>query len=342
MATTSVGPGNAGAQCWISLCWLAYCSQKTAGRFSAWPQPNWIHRKPECEAQGEYTRLPALAADLASRRVAAIVAIGGIAPAKAAKNATAELPIVFSSGGDPVKAGLITSLNRPGGNVTGVSIIFSELTPKLLDFLRKLAPDTPLVGALVNPKYPEAKLQITELRGAAGAANQPIVIEGADTERAIDKAFDRFVAQKVSTILVANDPFFGTHRDQLIMLVTKQMLPAIYFIRDFVEDGGVMSYGPSIVESYRQCGIYAGKILHGARPGDLPVLEPDKLELLINLKAAKARPSSPCDRLAAELRNVCGCVAAPSLIWPSMTHREFTDAFSPVSPAVGQRCPISR
>jgi putative ABC transport system substrate-binding protein len=241
------------------------------------------------DAEGQYARLPTLAADLVSHRVDVIVAIGGIAPAKAAKAATTEIPIVFSSGGDPVKAGLVMSLNRPGGNITGVSVIFSELPPKLLGILRQLAPNTPLVGALVNPTYPEVELQIRELQQAAEVSKQAIQIEKADTQLAITQAFEKFDEQKVSAILVANDIFLGGNaRDQIINLVALRALPAIYFLRDFVEDGGLMSYGPSVVYSFRQCGIYAGKILHGTKPADLPVVQPDKLELLINLRTAKA------------------------------------------------------
>ncbi len=241
------------------------------------------------DAEGRYDRLPTLAADLVSRRVDVIVAIGGILPAKAAKAATTQIPIVFSSGGDPVKAGLVKSLNQPGGNVTGVSIIFTELLPKLLGILRQLAPNTPLVGVLVNPTYSEVELQIRELKEAAEVSKQAIQVEKADTELAINAAFEKFDGQKVSAILVANDIFLGGEgRDRIISLVAQRGLPAIYFLRDFVENGGLMSYGPSVGYSFRQCGVYAGKILRGAKPADLPVIQPDKLELLINLKTAKA------------------------------------------------------
>ena len=241
------------------------------------------------EAEAQYARLPALAADLVSRKVEVIVAIGGILPAKAAKAAAAQIPIVFSSGGDPVKAGLVRSLNQPGGNLTGVSIIFSELPPKLLGILHQLVPNTPLVGVLVNPPYPEVELQIRELKEAAEVSKQTIQIEKADTKLAINTAFEKFDEQKVSAILVANDIFLGGEgRDLIISLIAQRGLPAIYFLRDFVEDGGLMSYGPSVIYSYRQCGIYASKILRGAKPTDLPVVQPDKLELLINLKTAKA------------------------------------------------------
>ena len=241
------------------------------------------------DAEGQYGRLPALAADLVSHRVDVIVAAGGIAPAKAAKASTTDIPIVFSSGVDPIKAGLVKSLNRPGGNVTGVSLIFSELSPKLLGILHQLVPNTPLVGALVNPTYPGVDLQIRELQEAAEAAKQPIYIEKADTELAINRAFEKFDEQKASAILVANDIFLGGDgQEQIIRLVAQRALPAIYFLRDFVENGGLMSYGPSVTYSFRQCGVYAGKILHGAKPADLPVVRPDKLELLINLKTAKA------------------------------------------------------
>jgi len=170
-----------------------------------------------------------------------------------------------------------------------VSIIFSELPPKLLGILRQLVPNTPLVGALVNPTYPGVDLQIRELKEAAEVTKQPIYIGKADTELAINKAFEQFDERKVSAILVANDIFLGGDgRDQIIRLVAQRALPAIYFLRDFVENGGLMSYGPSVTYSVEQCGVYAGKILRGAKTVDLPIIQPDKLELLINLKTAKA------------------------------------------------------
>ena len=184
-------------------------------------------------------RLPTLAADLVHSRVAVIVAIGGIAPAKAAKAATGTIPIVFSSGGDPVKTGLVKSLNRPGGNITGVSIIFSELPAKLLGLLHQLVPSAALIGALVNSRYPDVDLQVRELQEAAEAIKQPIRIERAGTEPTIEAAFATFAETRVAAVLVANDPFLGTRRHQIIALAAKHSLPAIYFLRDFVEDGGL-------------------------------------------------------------------------------------------------------
>jgi putative tryptophan/tyrosine transport system substrate-binding protein len=248
---------------------------------------------------GEYDRLPALAADLVRSRVAVIVASGGSAPALAAKAATTDIPIVFGSGGDPVKTGLVASLNRPGGNVTGVSIVYTALMAKLLDLMHQLVPNAVTIGALVNPKNPDADLQMRELQEAAAAIKQTIHIAKADTEHAIDAAFVNFTEQRATAVLIANDPYFSNRSDQIAALAVHNGLPTIYPIRLFADAGGLMSYGPSLTDAYRQIGIYTGKILRGAKPTDLPVLQPTKFDLVINLKTAKTLGLTVPDKLLA-------------------------------------------
>jgi putative ABC transport system substrate-binding protein len=239
-------------------------------------------------AEGHYDRLPALAADLVRQRVAVILATGSTAPALAAKTATAEIPIVFESGGNPVAAGLVASLNRPGGNVTGVTVIFSALVPKRLDLLHQLVPKAAVLGALVNPNYPEADLQRRELQEAAKTLGRPIEIQDADTPTEIEAAFAVLVERKVDALLIAKDPTFLTRRDQIIALAARHIVPTIYGLRQYADEGGLVSYGPSLTEALRQGGIYVSRILNGAKPAELPVMQPTKFELVINLKTAKA------------------------------------------------------
>jgi putative ABC transport system substrate-binding protein len=240
-------------------------------------------------ADGHYDRLPALASDLVRRQVAVLVAVGGNAPALAAKAATATIPIVFLSGGvDPVKAGLVASLNRPGGNVTGVNTIFTELVPKRLELLHQLIPKATAIGALVNPNYPDVDLQRRELQEAARAIRQQIHVVNAGAERELDVAFATLVQQRTDALLVANDPFFVSRRDQIAALAARHSIPAIYSGREYVAAGGLMSYGPSLAYVFRRGGIYAGRVLKGAKPADLPVEQPTQFELIINLKTAKA------------------------------------------------------
>jgi putative tryptophan/tyrosine transport system substrate-binding protein len=239
-------------------------------------------------AEGHYDRLPALAADLVRRRVAVILATGSAAPALAAKAATAEIPIVFVSGSDPVATGLVASLNHPGGNVTGMSLIFTALVPKRLELLHQLVPAATALGALVNPNYPEAALQKRELREAGEAIRQQIDVVDADTPNGIDTAFATFVERRTDALLVANDPFFESKREQIATLAARHAIPAIYSGRAYVDAGGLMSYGPSLTEALRQAGIYASRLLKGAKPADLPVQQPTKFELVINLKTATA------------------------------------------------------
>jgi len=239
-------------------------------------------------AEGQYDRLPAMAADLIGRQVTVIVAIAGNAPAQAAKAATASIPIVFVSGGDPVSGGLVASFNRPGGNVTGVSWTATPLVPKQLELLRRLAQNPAEIGALVNPVYAEHELQLRELQEAAAAIGQKINILRASTGHDIDTAFASLVQHRAGALIVANDPFFVSRRDQIVALAAHHKIPTMYFSREFAVAGGLLSYGASLVDAARQGGIYTGKILKGAKPADLPVWQPTKFELVLNLKTAKA------------------------------------------------------
>ncbi len=239
-------------------------------------------------AEGRYDRLPALAADLVNRQVAVIVATGGGPSALAAKAATATIPIVFIGGADPVKSGLVDSLNRPGGNATGLQLFLIGLEPKRLELLRELAPTAAMIAVLINPNNPDAATQSRDVEGAARAVGQQVQILHASTEREIDTAFATLVQQRAGAVLVAGDPFFNSRREQLTALAELHRIPANYELREFAVAGGLMSYGHSLAEAYRQVGVYAGRILKGAKPVDLPVVRPTNFELVINLRAAKA------------------------------------------------------
>jgi ABC-type uncharacterized transport system substrate-binding protein len=239
-------------------------------------------------AEGQYDRLPALAADLVGRQVSVIVAIAGNGPAQAAKAATASIPIVFVSGGDPISGGLVASFNRPGGNVTGVSWIATALVPKQLELLRGSTHNPMLIGALVNPRYPDHDLQLRELQEGGAAIGRKINIVQAATAADIDTAFGSLVQMGADALIVANDPFFVSRRDQIVTLAAGHRIPAMYFSREFTEAGGLLSYGASLIDATRQGGVYAGKILHGEKPSDLPVMQSIKFEFVINLKTAKA------------------------------------------------------
>ena len=238
-------------------------------------------------AEGHYDRLPDMAAELVAHKVAVIVASGSAAPALAAKAATTEIPIVFASGSDPVRTGLVASISRPGGNVTGISIIFTSLVPKRLEFLYRLVPETVRLGALVNPNYSEIDFQKRELNEAATAIHKPIEIITAGTPAEIDRAFTELESHGIGALLVGNDPFYVTLSKQFAELALRQKIPAIYSDRSYVEAGGLMSYGPSLTDAFRYAGLYTGQILKGKKPADLPVMQPTKFELVINLKAAK-------------------------------------------------------
>ena len=237
-------------------------------------------------ARGDYSRLPTLAADLASRRVNVISALGGPPSALAAKRATSTIPIVSSFGADT--PGLVASFNRPGGNLTGFAVETDLMDPKRLGLLRDLAPGVLLFGALVNPNYPAAVRQLQQLEGAARAINQRLFIAKASTDPELEAAFASLQREGAGALLVAADPYFDTRRDRIVGFAAQQRLPAIYHFREYAVAGGLLSYGVSITEAYRQCGVYTAKILKGAKPADLPVLTSTKFELVINLKTAKA------------------------------------------------------
>jgi putative ABC transport system substrate-binding protein len=239
-------------------------------------------------ADGDYGRLAAMADELVRRPVSLLVATGGPRAAQAAKAATSTLPIVFTLGGDPVKLGLVQSLNRPGGNATGVSFLTADLMPKRFELLRELLPRARLVAVMVNPNTPSAEDQITGAEAAARASGARLQIARAASVAEIDAAFAALAKSRPDALLIGTDALFGTRHKQFIALAARHAVPAVYEQRNAVVDGGLMSYGPSITEAYVQTGVYVGKVLAGARPADLPVEQPTKFELVINLKTAKA------------------------------------------------------
>jgi putative ABC transport system substrate-binding protein len=237
-------------------------------------------------ADGKYSRLPELIADLIKRN-AAVLMTGGPPAAMAAKKATSTIPIVFTSGDDPVQAGLVSSINKPGGNVTGVHIFFSEVEPKKLGLLRELVPNAGLIVALVNSNFSAVKIQTQGLKAAANTLGQRIEIINASSERDLDAAFASMKQLQAAAIVVGSDPFFATRRDQIVSLAARYAIPAVYEQRSFATAGGLMSYGTNLAEAYRQAGAYTGRILKGEKPSELPVLLADKFEFVINLKVAK-------------------------------------------------------
>jgi putative ABC transport system substrate-binding protein len=231
--------------------------------------------------------LPALAADLARRQVA-VIAAGSTAAALAAKRATATIPIVFSTGADPVEIGLVARLNRPGGNVTGVSFLVNKLVAKRFQLLSALVPDAATIGLLVDPTNPNAEADIADARAAADALGRTLLVVKSATERDIDGAYAILAQQRVSALFVAANVNFTNWYARIVSLASRHAIAASYPARDYVIAGGLMSYGPDQREVYRQVGIYAGRILKGAKPADLPVVQPTKFEFVINLKTAKA------------------------------------------------------
>jgi putative ABC transport system substrate-binding protein len=238
-------------------------------------------------AEGSFDRVPALARELVRMPAAVLVAGGGELVAMAAKAATATTPIVFAMGGDPIKLGLAASFNRPGANITGVNILTPALESKRVGLLRDLVPAAATIGFLVFDNRPLAAQQIGEAEEAARLIGVPLHILRASSEREIDAAFETIVSERIRALSVAGSPFFDTRRSQIVALAARHAVPTIYHFREFAEAGGLMSYGVDIVDVYRQAGLYAGQILKGAKPADLPILLPTKFDLVINLKTAK-------------------------------------------------------
>jgi putative tryptophan/tyrosine transport system substrate-binding protein len=238
-------------------------------------------------AEGQYDRLPALAADLVGRKIDVIVATS-VPSARAAKTATSTIPIVFAVGTDPVEDGLVASLARPGGNLTGVTFMMTELMQKRLELLSELAQQVGVIALLVNPDNPNVERTMRDVQEAARAKGVQLQILKAATKAEIDAAFAAFAQLRVGALLVGNDPFFYNRREQLVALASQHAVPAIYEARDYVAAGGLISYGTSLAAASRQAGIYVGKILKGAKPTDLPVEQPTRFELVVNLKTAQA------------------------------------------------------
>jgi putative ABC transport system substrate-binding protein len=239
-------------------------------------------------AEGRYDRLPELTADLVRRHVAVIVATGGNASARAAKTATATLPIVFFTGANPVQAGLVTSLNRPGGNLTGVTSLGVELGQKRLELLHEVVPKAAVMALLVNPTNRSAEIQVSDVQAAARALGRQLHVLHASTEHDIDAAFATLVQLRAGALVIAPESFFNSRSEQFAALALRHAVPTVFSYRDFAAARGLMSYGASITDAYRQVGVYAGRILKGEKPADMPVLQSTRIELIINLGTANA------------------------------------------------------
>jgi putative tryptophan/tyrosine transport system substrate-binding protein len=250
-------------------------------------------------ADGKYDRLPALAADLVRSQVAVIAACGTSAPGLAAKAATSTIPIVFQTGGDPVQDGLVTTMNRPGGNVTGASRLAITLAPKRLELLHELSPKATVIGLLVNPTNPRSGLVVQQIEEAARALGIRLHVLKASTEGELDSVFASLVQLGVGALLVAQEPSYIRWREQIIALAARHTIPTTYGQREYPAAGGLMSYDASAADSFRQVGVYVGRILKGEKPADLPVMQPTKFELVLNLKTAKALGLTIPDKLLA-------------------------------------------
>jgi putative ABC transport system substrate-binding protein len=249
-------------------------------------------------ARGQYDQLPALAAELVQGGVAVIITTG-LGSALAAKAATTTIPLVFVGADNPVQFGLVASLNRPGGNATGLNLLTSELTAKRLEIVRQLLPRMAMVAVVINPNSPEVTPQLADVQSASRAVGQPILILNASNESDFDTAFAALVQHGADALLVTNDAFLFNRRDQIVAMAARNAVPTIYDRREYAAAGGLISYGPNYVDAYRQAGVYTGRILKGEKPGDLPVIQSTKFELVINLKTAKALGLQIPDRVLA-------------------------------------------
>jgi putative tryptophan/tyrosine transport system substrate-binding protein len=239
-------------------------------------------------AEGRYDRLPSLASDLVRREVVVIAATGDTVSPLAAKGATTTIPIVFVAGSDPVKDGLVASFNRPGGNITGVSIISSAVVSKQFELLHELVPQAAVVGILLNPSNPNVGFELSDLQSAAQTMGAQLAVLRASTESGIEAAFATLIQLRAGALLIEPDAFFLDRREQLVALAARHAIPTIYSRREYAAIGGLMSYGTSLADAYRQAGVYVGRILKGTKPADLPVMQPTKYLLVINLKSAKS------------------------------------------------------
>jgi putative ABC transport system substrate-binding protein len=239
-------------------------------------------------ADSQYHRLPVLAADLVTRRVAVIVPIGGAPAVLAAKAATSSIPIVFNVGADPIQLGLVSNFNRPGGNITGVAMMTLEIETKRLELLHELAPTSAPIAILLNPSNAQAQSQEREIQRAAGVIGRQVLVLNAGTEQEIEKAFAALVRERAGALLVGGDTFFTSQAVLFVVLTARHAIPTIYPFRSFVDAGGLMSYGTSLLDAYRLTGVYTGRVLKGEKPADLPIVQPTKFELVLNVKTARA------------------------------------------------------
>jgi putative ABC transport system substrate-binding protein len=255
-------------------------------------------------ARGQYDRLPALATDLVRRGAAVIVVSGGAVSALAAKAATSTIPIVFVMGDDPIKTSVVPSLNRPASNITGMTLFISTLMAKRFELLSEVMPAASLIALMMNPTNPNAESGTNDIESASRSNGRELRVFNASTDTEIDSAFASLAAQRMSALLLGTDPFFYSRRDKFVALTARYGIPAIYFVREFVTAGGLMSYGSSFVCEWRQAGVYTGRILKGEKPSDLPVMQPTKFELVINLKTGKALGLTVPDTLLARADEV--------------------------------------